>query len=186
MQGPPLFLRSSEKLQSWARQTRWVADLIFPSRDGKDRKHVLYGLKIGPDPLAAKAGEKTALCPSQSPLFQEEGILKRPRASVRSTSIAPRSGCFNGSSALQALSKGAGDRTWKPKHHPLPRTFRPCRHRQHCPPGRGWERESQMGDISRMASCSAGKCSAAVLRSRLETCKDERAKSLQLTALSSP
>lgn len=45
------------------------------------------------------------------------------------------------------------------------------------------ERESQMGDISRMASCSAGKCSAAVLRSRLETCKDERAKSLLLTAL---
>lgn len=40
-----------------------------------------------------------------------------------------------------------------------------------------------MGDISRMASCSAGKCCAAVLRSRLETCKDERAKSLQLTAL---
>lgn len=110
MQDPFLFLRSSEKLQSWASQMLWVADLIFPSKDGKARKHVLNGLRIGPDPLAAKAGEKTALCPSQSPLFQEEGIPKRPRTPAHSTSIAPRTGCSNGSPALQALSKGAGYR----------------------------------------------------------------------------
>jgi len=40
-----------------------------------------------------------------------------------------------------------------------------------------------MGDISRMASCSAGKHSAAALRRKLETCQGERAKSLQPTAL---
>lgn len=111
MQGPPLFLSSSEKLQSRARQTRWVADLIFPSKDGKARKHVLNGLKIGPDPLPAKDGGKTALCSSQSLLFQEEGIPTRPRTTARSIGITPRAGRFDGSSALQALSKGAGYRT---------------------------------------------------------------------------
>lgn len=40
-----------------------------------------------------------------------------------------------------------------------------------------------MGDISRMASCSAGKCSAAALRRKLEARKDESTKSLQRPAL---
>lgn len=112
-------------LLSWARQTWWIADVIFPSKDGRARKHVLNGLKIGPDPLAAMEGEKMVLCLSQSLPVQEDGILERPRATANSTSVPLRAGCFDGSSGPQALSKRAGYGTCKPKHHPSLLTFRP-------------------------------------------------------------
>lgn len=81
---------------------------------------------------------------------------------------------FDGSSDLQTQSKRPGEGTCQPERYPLLTEMASKTFRHRALPTRERKRwRATDGDISRMASCTAGKCSSAAVRRGLERMKNK-------------